>query len=67
MESLIKNGLLPTRTEALEWVKPSDEEVSAPLDGYIVSFTPFHERGLAVPPIDSSEGYCIITRLSYNT
>jgi hypothetical protein len=50
MEGLIKHGLLPTRTEALEWVLPSDEEVPTPLDGYVVSFTPFHEHGLTVSP-----------------
>jgi hypothetical protein len=48
MESLVKRGLPPARTEALEWVVPSDEEAPAPLDGYIVSFIPFHERGLVV-------------------
>jgi hypothetical protein len=66
MESLIKRGLLPPRTEALEWVIPSDEEVSVLPDGYVISFIPFHELGLTAPPIDSSEGCCIITRLSCN-
>jgi hypothetical protein len=54
MEVLVKRGLLPTRTEALEWVLPSDEEVPASPDGYVISFTPFHERGLMVSPTDSS-------------
>jgi hypothetical protein len=67
MESLVKRGLLPARTEALEWVVPGDEEVSAPPDGYVVSFTSFHERGLVVPPTDSSGGCCIIARLSCST
>ena len=34
----------------MEWLVPNREDASAPPDGYIVSFTPFHERGLAVPP-----------------
>jgi hypothetical protein len=67
MESLVKHGLLPVRTEALEWVIPSHEEVLALLDSYVVSFTPFHERRLVALPIDFSGGACIITRLSYST
>jgi hypothetical protein len=65
MESLVKCGLLPMRTEASEWVVPDDEEVPALPDGYVISFIPFQERGLMTPPTDSSKGYCIITRLSY--
>jgi hypothetical protein len=64
MESLIKHGLLPTRTEALEWVVPGDEDVLASPDGYVISFIPFHECGLTAPPIDTFGGCCIITRLS---
>ena len=26
------------------------EEVPAPHDGYVVSFEPFHEHGLTIPP-----------------
>jgi hypothetical protein len=50
MEGLIKHDLLPTRTKALEWVIPGDEEVPAPPDGYVISFIPFHERGLTASP-----------------
>jgi hypothetical protein len=50
MESLVKHGLLPSRTKALEWIIPSDEEVSVLSDGYVVSFIPFHEHGLIAPP-----------------
>jgi hypothetical protein len=64
MESLVKRGLPPARTKALEWVVPGDKEAPAPPDGYHVSFIPFHERGLVAPPTDSSRGCCIITRLS---
>jgi hypothetical protein len=28
---------------------PNYEEVSMSLDGYVVSFVPFHERGLTTP------------------
>jgi hypothetical protein len=29
---------------------PSREDAPAPLDGYIISFVPFHERGFMMPP-----------------
>jgi hypothetical protein len=67
MEGLIKHGLLPMRTEALEWVVPSDEEVPAPPDGYVVSFTPLPRVWACGSPIDSSEGCRIIIRLSCST
>jgi hypothetical protein len=50
MEVLVNYGLLQVRMEANKWIVPSDEEVSMPPDGYVVSFVPFHERGLVVPP-----------------
>ena len=28
---------------------PSDEDLSSPLDGYVVSFAHFHERGFVTP------------------
>jgi len=33
-----------------EWLVPSCEDASAPPESYIVSFMPFHERRLTVPP-----------------
>jgi hypothetical protein len=50
MEALVKRGLLQARTKANEWIMPSDEEVPMPPNGYVVSFVPFHEHGLTVPP-----------------
>ena len=50
MDSLVKRGLLYGRTNAAEWLVPGREEVPAPLDSYVVSFAPFHERGLVIPP-----------------
>ena len=50
MEGLIKRGLLHERTDAAEWLVPGHEEVPTQPDGYVVSFTLFHERGLVVPP-----------------
>ena len=50
MEGLIKQGLLRGRTDVVEWLVPSHEVVPAPPDGYVVSFAPFHKRGLTVPP-----------------
>jgi len=34
----------------MEWLVLSHEEVPMLLDGYIVSFAPFHERGFTIPP-----------------
>jgi hypothetical protein len=67
MEGLVKRGLIPARTEVLEWVIPGDEEVPVTPDGYVISFIPFHERGLTALPTDSFGSCCIITRLSYST
>jgi len=50
MEGLVKKGLLHARTAAMEWIIPSGEDVPSPLDGYIVSFIPFHEHGFMTPP-----------------
>ena len=50
MEGLIKRGLLRGRTDVVEWLVPGREDVSAPPNGYIISFMPFHNSGLAVPP-----------------
>ena len=41
MEGLVKCGLLHERTDVAEWLMP---------DGYVISFAPFHKRGLMVPP-----------------
>ena len=49
MESLLKRGLLRGRTDATEWLVLGHEDAPAPPDGYVVSFTLFHERGLVVP------------------
>ena len=56
MEGLVKRGLLHGRTDAAEWLVPDREDAPAPPDGYVVSFTSFHERGLAVPPHLFSQG-----------
>ena len=34
----------------MEWLVPGHEEVPMPPDCYIISFAPFHEPGLAIPP-----------------
>jgi hypothetical protein len=49
IEGLIKKGLLHARTVANEWLVPDNENELMPPDGYVVSFIPFHERGLATP------------------
>jgi hypothetical protein len=49
MEGLVRHGLLRERTEAVEWLMPGREEASTSLDGYVMSFAPFHERGLMIP------------------
>ena len=50
MEGLVKRGLLRRRTDAVEWLVPGREDTPMPPDGYVISFVPFHERGLIVPP-----------------
>ena len=50
MEGLIKHGLLCGSTDAVEWLVPGREDASAPLNGYVVSFAPFHEHRLMVTP-----------------
>ena len=47
---LLKCGLLRRRTDAMEWLVPGLVDVLMPSDGYIVSFAPFHECGLMIPP-----------------
>jgi hypothetical protein len=49
MEGLVKKGLLRVRTVVNEWVIPDNEDEPMPSDGYVISFVPFHERGLAMP------------------
>ena len=49
MEGLVKKGILHARTAAMEWIVPGGEDVPSSLDGYVISFVPFHVRGLATP------------------
>ena len=50
MEGLVQKGLLRARTAAMEWIIPCGKDEPSPPDGYVVSFVPFHERGLVIPP-----------------
>jgi hypothetical protein len=50
-EELVRDGLLRPRASRTqpEWrVPPSDHREPAPLEGYVVSFVAFHERGFGV-------------------
>ena len=49
LEGLVHHGLLYAWTTAEEWWLPDDEDTPSPLDGYIMSFAHFHERGFATP------------------
>ena len=49
MEGLVHRGLLRAWTLAEEWLLPGDEDLLSPPDGYVVSFTHFHERGFMTP------------------
>ena len=49
MEGLIRRGLLWAWTLAEEWPLPHKEDLPSPLDGYVVSFAHFHERGFVTP------------------
>jgi hypothetical protein len=53
LQELMRDGLLHPRTsrDMPEWrVPPTSHQEPAPPEGYVVSFAPFHERGLEVPP-----------------
>jgi hypothetical protein len=50
MEGLVKKVLLHARTATNEWLVSNNEDEPMPQDGYVISFVPFHERGLAMPP-----------------
>ena len=56
MEGLVKRGLLRGRTDAMEWLVSNHEEVPMSPNGYIISFVPFHEHGLAIPPHSFFQG-----------
>ena len=47
MEGLVHHGLLHARTSADEWLLLSEEDLSPPPNGFVVSFAHFHERGFA--------------------
>jgi len=49
MEGLVKRGLLHGRSDTVEWLVLGHEDALAPPGGYVVSFMPFHERGLMIP------------------
>jgi len=49
MEGLVRRGLLRAWALAEEWLLPDEEELPSPPDGYVVSFTHFHERGFTTP------------------
>jgi hypothetical protein len=51
LEELVEDGLLRPRTSRTrsKWITPSlDHREPAPLEGYVVSFICFHERGFGV-------------------
>jgi hypothetical protein len=53
LEELVHDDLLRPRASRsqLEWRVPSsDHREPTPLEGYVVSFIAFHERGLGMPP-----------------
>ena len=49
MEGLVCRGLIRAWTSAEEWLLLGEEDLSSPPDGYVVSFTHFHERGFVTP------------------
>ena len=49
LEGLVRRGLLRPLTAAEEWRLPGEEDEPQPPEGYIVSFTHFHEQGFAMP------------------
>jgi hypothetical protein len=51
LEALVADGLLRPLSGGPqpEWMAPTSEADLTPPLGYVVSFTPFHERGFGVP------------------
>jgi hypothetical protein len=51
LEALVTNGLLCPLSGGPqpEWMAPGSEADPTPPPGYVVSFTPFHERGFGMP------------------
>jgi hypothetical protein len=47
MEGLINRDLLDVRTAAHEWIVPDGHDFLVLPDGYVVSFTHFHDHGFA--------------------
>jgi hypothetical protein len=51
LEALVADGLLRPLSGGPqpEWMAPGSEADPTPALGYVVSFTPFHERGFGMP------------------
>jgi hypothetical protein len=51
LQALVTDGLLRPLSGGPqpEWLAPGSEADSTPPPGYVVSFTPFHERGFGMP------------------
>jgi hypothetical protein len=51
LQALVTEGLLRPLSSGPqpEWMAPGSEANPTPLLGYVVSFTPFHERGFGMP------------------
>ena len=49
LEGLVRRGLLCPLTVAEEWRLPGNEDKSSPLEGYVVSFARFYQRGFSTP------------------
>lgn len=52
LEALVEAGLLRPQGVLREWMLPMGESKPAPPPGYVVSFLPFHERGVGTPAHD---------------
>ena len=51
LEGLVHHGLLCPLTATEEWRLRGNEDEPSPLEGYVVSFAHFHERGFAIPAL----------------
>lgn len=50
LDALVSTSLLCPLIDGTEWIVPGSEPAPERKPGYIVSFIPFHERGVATPP-----------------
>lgn len=52
LDDFVATGLLRPQTDEMDWLVPGAKDKTSPPPGYVVSFVPFHERGVTTPAHD---------------